>query len=108
MLTSSAALGLPGVLFRPLGKEYGWDTEQISSALALRFALYGLMGPFAVILMDRFGLRKVICTALVLVTAGMALTTRIVRSVPDDRRKACRYTTRCSRAPVTLLSFTVY
>ncbi|OYV48546.1 MAG: hypothetical protein B7X10_02915, partial [Burkholderiales bacterium 21-58-4] len=66
MLTSSAALGLPGVLFRPLGKEYGWDTEQISSALALRFALYGLMGPFAVILMDRFGLRKVICTALVL------------------------------------------
>ncbi|TCT02507.1 MFS transporter [Paralcaligenes ureilyticus] len=77
MLTSSAALGLPGVLLQPLGKEYGWDTEQISSALALRFALYGLMGPFAAILMDRYGLRKVICAALVLVTAGMALATRM-------------------------------
>jgi sugar phosphate permease len=73
MLTSSAALGLPGVLLRPLGKEYGWDVEQISSALALRFALYGLMGPFAALFIDRYGLRKVISTALALVTAGMLL-----------------------------------
>jgi len=73
MLTSSAALGLPGVLLRPLGKEYGWDVEQISSALALRFALYGLMGPFAALFIDRYGLRKVISTALVLVCAGMLL-----------------------------------
>ncbi|MBV6303687.1 MFS transporter [Candidimonas humi] len=73
MLTSSAALGLPGVLLRPLGKEYGWDVEQISSALALRFALYGLMGPFAALFIERYGLRKVISTALALVTAGMLL-----------------------------------
>lgn len=73
MLTSSAALGLPGVLLRPLGKEYGWDVEQISSALALRFALYGLMGPFAALFIDRYGLRKVISTALALVAAGMLL-----------------------------------
>ncbi|GAB2890716.1 MFS transporter [Paralcaligenes sp. KSB-10] len=77
MLTSSAALGLPGVLLQPLGKEYGWDTEQISSALALRFALYGLMGPFASILMDRYGLRNVICAALALVASGMILATQM-------------------------------
>ncbi len=79
MLTSSAALGLPGALMRPLGKEFGWDTEQISSALALRFALYGLMGPFAAILMERFGLRNVVCSALILVATGLILATGMTR-----------------------------
>lgn len=58
-LTSSAALGLPGALMQPsLSREFGWDAEQISSALAVRFVLFGLMGPFAAILMERFGLRS--------------------------------------------------
>ena len=76
-LTSSAALGLPGALMQPLGKEFGWNTEQISSALSLRFALFGLMGPFAAILMERYGLRNVICTALGLVASGMILATQM-------------------------------
>jgi len=75
MLTMSAALGLPGAMLQPLGKEFGWSTEQISSALALRFALFGLMGPFAAVLMERYGLRFVICTGLALVGSGMALVT---------------------------------
>lgn len=72
-LTSSAALGLPGALLQPLSREFGWDVEQISSALAIRFVLFGLMGPFAAILMERFGLRAVVVTALSLVAGGMAL-----------------------------------
>ena len=76
-LTSSAALGLPGALLQPLSKEFGWDVEQISSALAIRFALFGLMGPFAAILMERFGLRNVVVTALGLVAAGLLLATRM-------------------------------
>ena len=76
-LTSSAALGLPGALLQPLSKEFGWDVEQISSALAVRFILFGLMGPFAAILMERFGLRNVVVAALALVAAGMALATRM-------------------------------
>jgi MFS family permease len=56
-------------------QEFGWSTEQISSALALRFALFGLMGPFAAVLMERYGLRAVICTGLALVGLGMALVT---------------------------------
>ena len=31
-----------------LSKEFGWSNDQISSALALRFALFGLMGAYAV------------------------------------------------------------
>ncbi|HEY4072649.1 MAG TPA: MFS transporter [Herbaspirillum sp.] len=75
MLTSSAALGLPGVLIQPLNKEFGWNTEQISSVLALRFALYGLLGPFSAILIERYGMRRVMCIALSLVAASMALVT---------------------------------
>jgi sugar phosphate permease len=78
-LSSSAALGLPGALLQPLSKEFGWDVEQISSALAVRFALFGLMGPFAAILMERFGLRNVVVTALTLVAAGMALATQMTQ-----------------------------
>jgi sugar phosphate permease len=75
MLTMSAALGLPGAMMQPLIKEFGWSTGQISSALALRFALFGLMGPFAAVLMERYGLRAVMCIGLALVGSGMALVT---------------------------------
>ncbi len=75
MLTMSASLGLPGAMLAPLSQEFGWSTEQISSALALRFALFGLMGPFAAVLMERFGLRAVMCAGLALVGTGMALVT---------------------------------
>lgn len=76
MFIMAAALGLPGVLLRPLSTEFGWSNEQISSALALRFALYGLMGPFAAVLMERWGLRAVMCAGLALVGGGMALATQ--------------------------------
>ena len=76
MLVMSAALGLPGAILQPLSKEFGWSNEQISSALALRFALFGLMGPFAAVLMERYGVRRVMCTGLALVGSGMALATQ--------------------------------
>lgn len=75
MLSSSAALGLPGVLLRSLGESYGWNTEQISSALAVRFLLFGLMAPFSAIFMARYGLRNVMCVALTLVASGLILAT---------------------------------
>lgn len=75
MLTMAAALGLPGAMLKPLGDEFGWTTEQISSSLALRFALFGLMGPFAAVLMERFGLRRVMVCGLALVGGAMALVT---------------------------------
>jgi sugar phosphate permease len=75
MLTMSAALGLPGAMLLPLANEFGWTTQQVSSALAIRFALYGLLGPFAAVLMERWGLRTVMCLGLALVGAAMALVT---------------------------------
>lgn len=75
MLTTSAALGLPGAFLKPLTAEMGWSTDQVSSILAFRFALFGLMAPFSAILMERFGVRNVVCAALALISGGMALAT---------------------------------
>ncbi|MDP1097915.1 MFS transporter, partial [Klebsiella quasipneumoniae] len=50
--------------------------EQISSSLALRFALFGLLGPFAAVMMERFGLRAVMCMGLALVGGAMAMVTQ--------------------------------
>lgn len=77
MLSSAASLGLPGAFLQPLGKEFGWTADQISSAMALRFVLFGLMGPFAAILMERYGLRTIVCTAMLLVATGLLLATRM-------------------------------
>lgn len=79
MLSASAALGLPGAFIKPLGAEFGWNTEQISTALAVRFILFGLMGPFSALFMERFGLRAVMTGALGLVAAGLALSTAMTQ-----------------------------
>lgn len=77
MMTTSAALGLPGAMLRPLSAEFGWNVEQISSVFAVRFALFGLLGPFAASFILRFGLRRVMVTASALIALSMVLATRV-------------------------------
>ncbi len=77
MLATAAAMGLPGVLLVPLREEFGFETAEISGAMALRLVLFGAIGPFAAALMSAYGLRASICTALALIAAGLALATRI-------------------------------
>lgn len=64
----------PGVLIVPLQQEFGWSTATISLAVSVNLLLFGLMAPFAAALMERFGIRQVVATALVLVAAGSGLT----------------------------------
>ncbi|BAH40308.1 MAG TPA: MFS transporter [Gemmatimonas aurantiaca] len=77
MLTTASALGAPGVLMPPLEKEFGWTTAEISSALALRLVLYGVIAPFAAALMIRVGLKRVVASALALILVGLALSTQM-------------------------------
>ena len=63
----------PSVLMLPLEDEFGWSRTQLSLAVTVNLLFYGLMAPFAAALMARFGLRKVTSIALVLVSAGAAL-----------------------------------
>lgn len=71
MLVTAAAMGAPGVLIVPLEREFGWDNSQISAALALRLLLFGLFGPFAAAFMNRFGLRRVMICAAMLIVVGL-------------------------------------
>jgi MFS family permease len=71
MLVTAGAVGAPGVLILPLQKEFGWATSEISSALAVRLLLFGLMAPFAAAFMNRFGVRPVALTALSLIAASI-------------------------------------
>ena len=58
-LISAGTVGAPGVFIVPLQEEFGWTTAEISSALSIRFILFGLMAPFAAALMNRYGLRNI-------------------------------------------------
>src|SRR5215510_12373674 len=58
-LVAAGTVGAPGVFIVPLQKEFGWSTAEISSALSIRFILFGLMAPFAAALLNRYGLRNV-------------------------------------------------
>src|SRR2546429_6909631 len=65
----------PSVLIVPLQNEFGWNRAIISVAVSINLILFGLTGPFAAALMDRFGLRIVTVGALITVSAGSLLTT---------------------------------
>src|SRR5437868_7938654 len=70
-LITAGTVGAPGVFIVPLQKEFGWNTAEISSALSIRFILFGLMAPFAAALLNRYGLRNVTLTALLVVVSGL-------------------------------------
>ena len=72
-ITTAGAVGLPGVFILPFGKEFGWDTAQVSSALALRLLIFGLMAPFAAALIERYGVRVIVLTAVALVVTALML-----------------------------------
>jgi sugar phosphate permease len=72
-LTTAGAVGVPGALILPLTKEFGWDTAEISTALAIRLVLFGLMAPFAAALIERYGVRRVVLTAIAMIVAGLSL-----------------------------------
>ena len=70
-LISAGTVGAPGVFIVPLQKEFGWSTAEISSALSIRFILFGLMAPFAAALMNGYGLRNVTLAAQLIVVSGL-------------------------------------
>jgi sugar phosphate permease len=75
LLVGAGVRATPGVLMVPLEAEFGWNRTAISFAVAVNIALFGLIGPFAAAVMNRFGVRRVLAAALALMTAAVASTT---------------------------------
>ena len=71
MLATAAAMGSAGIMIAPLREEFGWTTEQISTAISIRLILYGLFGPFAAAFMNQFGVKRVVVFALGLICFGV-------------------------------------
>ncbi|WP_046868184.1 MFS transporter [Microvirga massiliensis] len=79
MLVTAGAVGAPGVLILPLHQEFGWETAEISAALAIRLLLFGLIGPFAAALLNRYGVRRITLAALSLIAGGLVLSLAMTR-----------------------------
>ena len=71
MLATAGAMGAPGVIIEPLEKEFGWSAADVSVAFAVRLALFGLVAPFAAAFLNRYGLRRVVAAAILMITAAI-------------------------------------
>jgi len=74
LLAAAGIRSTPGVLIVPLEHEFGWTRAEISLAVGINLLMFGLCGPFAAALMARFGVRRVLLCALLLIAAGVGLT----------------------------------
>ncbi len=72
LLVSAGVRGAIGVLMVPWHDAFGWSRATIALAAAIGIFLYGLVGPFAAALIQRFGVRRVMLLALALVSAATA------------------------------------
>ena len=70
LLGAAGFRAAPGALMVPLHQEFGWSTSIMSLAVGINLLLYGLVAPFAAALMDRFGMRQIVCAALSLIALG--------------------------------------
>jgi sugar phosphate permease len=77
MLITAGVRATPGLFMVPLETEFGWSRASISAAIAVNIALFGLIGPFAASVMDRWGLRRVVLGAIALMTAAVVASTRM-------------------------------
>ena len=77
LLMTAGIRATPGVFIVPLEQEFGWNRAVISLSVAINIALFGLIGPFAASVMDRFGLRRILLAAIALLVVAVTLSTRM-------------------------------
>ncbi|MEI2765982.1 MAG: MFS transporter [Dermatophilaceae bacterium] len=75
MVAAAGFRSSTGALIEPLEREFGWSRTTTSGAVTVNLVVYGLTAPFAAAIMERFGIRRTVAGALVLVSVGSGLTT---------------------------------
>ncbi len=76
-ISTSATVGMAGVIITPLRTEFGWSAADVSGPLALTLLLFGAMAPFAAALIARHGIVRIVTLAATLIVAGVLLSTQI-------------------------------
>ncbi|MCX7175380.1 MAG: MFS transporter [Proteobacteria bacterium] len=79
LICAAGVRATPGLLIVPLEAAFGWNRGTISIAAAVSLVLYGLMGPFAGAAMQRFGVRRPVLVALLLLVLALALSTAMTQ-----------------------------
>ncbi len=79
LLVAAGLRSAPGVMIVPLERAFGWSRDVISLSAAIGIFLYGLAGPFAAALMQRFGIRRVLVAALALMAVSTAASSAMTR-----------------------------
>ena len=74
LLVGAGIRATPSILIVPWEREFGWSAAMIGLAIAVDIFLYGMIGPFAVAIIERFGLARSVCTALLVLALGTATT----------------------------------
>ena len=73
LLAAAGARATPGVTLLPIGNEFQWSRAKVSAIISINIFLYGLIGPFAAALYQRFGLRRCMLAGMALLSGGYAL-----------------------------------
>jgi len=73
LLVSAGVRAAPTVLINPLESELGWGRAAISAAVSVGLLLYGLSGPVAGWLMDRFGPKRLTLLGLAIIGSSTLL-----------------------------------
>ncbi|HET7475576.1 MAG TPA: MFS transporter [Dermatophilaceae bacterium] len=74
LVLAAAFRSSTGALIEPLEAEFGWTRATTSGAITVNLVVYGITAPFAAALMERFGPRRVVAYALLVVGVGSGLT----------------------------------
>jgi MFS family permease len=88
-----------GLWLQPITMERGWSRETFAFAIAVQNLMWGISGPFAGMLADRFGAFKVLVAGSVLYAVGLVLMGLATRAWPSPAAPVCCWAWR-RRAPL--------
>jgi MFS family permease len=89
-----------GLWLQPITMDRGWTRETFAFAMAVQNLAWGLAGPFAGMLADRFGAFRVLSWRRLLYALGLVLMALATSAWPSPAAPACCWAWR-SRAPPT-------
>lgn len=81
LLVAAGVRSAPGVFLVPMLADGQFDRATLSFAASIGLLLYGLAGPLAGALIDRFGPRRTMIAGMALVIAAMLLSSRMTTTV---------------------------
>ena len=79
LLAAAAIRATFGVLMQPLMEEFAWSHSTISTAASVNLVVFGISAPFAAALTERFGLTRVVATALTLIALCAVTLTQVTQ-----------------------------